>query len=256
VTLLSSATPQTWPQAPGDVITVLSAVHHASDVISRVAAKDQEAVITAAAENRLYVPVRLLSDKYDIPHSYTLAPRPQVDALLAAYETTADAATGITAALDDLAAAVDAPSSLLAAARQAPDAWPEALRQDDQRPASLPPVVTPVPGRTEHALRDLQIHDPALLLRAAVIDQAARDLVAEATAKVNSRATVSIPDCPVCQTAPGARQAPGPPVRIARQDAPLTPLAMRLADHQRGGAAAAPASRSRAAADPGFCPAQ
>jgi hypothetical protein len=41
------------------------------------------------------------------------------------------------------------------------------------------------------ALRKLHIRDPALLLRAAVIDQAGHDLVAEATTKARSRASVT-----------------------------------------------------------------
>ena len=109
-----------------------------------------------------------LPDKYDIPHPYTLAPGPHADALLAAYDTAAEAAACATAAIDDLAAAVDSPSSLLAAARHAPAAARYQLPDHrDQRPAPPPPVATPVPGRTEQALRKLQIRDPALLLRAA-----------------------------------------------------------------------------------------
>jgi hypothetical protein len=91
----------------------------------------------------------------------------------------------------------------------------------DQPPAG-PPVVTPVPGRTEQALRKLQIRDPALLLRAAVIDQPAHDLVAEATAKARSRYTSTIP---VSRAAPA---------RVASQDTPLTPHTRQLVDNRRG----------------------
>jgi hypothetical protein len=215
--------PADLAQVPGDIITVLAAVHHAADAIGRIAAKDQEAVAAAAADSRLYVPVRLLPDKYDIPHPYTAAPSPHADALLAAYDTAVEASTHVMAALDSLATAVDAPSSVLAAARQAPATARQQLpAHHDQRPAPQPPVVTPVPGRTERALRKLQIRDPALLLRAAVIDQAARDLVAEAAARAHSRDTVTIP---VPRPAPGTRQAPGQPPRVASQDAPLPPHA-------------------------------
>lgn len=58
---------------------------------------DRMAVLAAAAGNRLYVPVRLLSDKYDIPHPYTPAPGVYTDALLAAYDTTAETATRVAA---------------------------------------------------------------------------------------------------------------------------------------------------------------
>jgi hypothetical protein len=182
-------------------------------------------VITAAADSRLYVPVRLLSDKYDIPHPYTLAPPAYTEPLLAAYDTTVQAATCVTTALDDLAAVVGAPSSLLAASRQAhPPAWPQPRQQHNHQPAPQRPLVGTAPGRTEHALRELQIRDPALLLRAAVIDQAARDLVSEAKARAGSRSTISIRACP---PAAAGRQIPGLPARTARQDAPRTPQPMQ-----------------------------
>ena len=206
---------------------MLAAVHHAADAISRIAAKDQEAVATAAADRRLYVPVRLLPDNYDIPHPHTPAPRQHGDALLAAYETAVQAATRVTAALDDLATAVGAPSSLLAAARQAPaPARQQPRRQPEQQPAPSPHASTPVPGRTEHILLQLQIRNPDLLLRAAVIDQAARDLVAEATAKAYSRDTVTLG--PASRPVPRERHPTSSPARVAGQDAPFTPRAGQL----------------------------
>jgi hypothetical protein len=204
-------------------------------------------VITAADDRRLYVPVRLLSDKYDIPRPYTLAPRQHADALLAAYHTTAETAASVTTTLDDLATAVDAPSSLLAAARQAPATARQQLpAHRDQRPNPQPRVVTPVPGRTENALRKLHIRDPALLLRAAVIDQAARDLVAEAAGRARSRDIVTIP---ATRTAPGTRQAPGRPARVAHQDAPLPPHAAPVVNQPL--TTSTPAAPS--AADAGHC---
>jgi hypothetical protein len=77
---------------PADLLTVLAAVHHAADAASRIATSDQHAATTAAAQTRLYIPVRLLPDKYDIPHPYAFAPRKYTDALLAAYHTAAHAA--------------------------------------------------------------------------------------------------------------------------------------------------------------------
>ena len=54
----------------GDLPVVLAAVHHATDVISRVAACDAEAVRDAASSRRLYLPTRLLPEDYDIPCRY------------------------------------------------------------------------------------------------------------------------------------------------------------------------------------------
>jgi hypothetical protein len=235
--------PADLARAEGDFISVLAAVHHAADAISRVAATDQQAVIAAAAQNRVYVPVRLLSDKYDIPRPYTLARRVHTDTLLAAYGTAAEASTCVAAALDDLAAFVGAPSSLLAATRQvSPVVVRELAAQHDQRPATRLHIVALVPGGTERLLRELHMRDPALLLRAAVMDQAARDLISEATAKATSRSTVTIS---VCRTAPGTGQLPSPPVRIASQDAPLASHALRRADRRQGSAPAGPVSHSQ-----------
>jgi hypothetical protein len=217
--------PADLAHSPGDIITVLSAVHHATDAINQIGANDYEAVRDAAADNRLCVPTRLLPDTYDIPHPYTPAPRAHADALLTAYDTAIQATTRITAALDDLASALNAPSSLLTAAHRASVGAERYQRgQDDQRNAPRPHPVTPVPGRTEQALRKLHIRDPALLLRAAVIDQAARDLVAEATAKAHSRNVVTGPGS---RSVPRLRQAPGPPARAASQDVPPGPRAGR-----------------------------
>lgn len=232
-----SRDPADLAHAPGDIITVLATVHHATDAIGRIAASDRDAVTAAAAENRLYVPVRLLSDKYDIPHPYTPAPRPHTEALLAAYHTTAKTASRATAFLDDLAVAADAPSSLLAAARQASTTTrPSPGRQDNQRAPAQPPIVTPVPGWTEHALHNLQIRDPALLLRAAVVDQAARDLIDEATTKAGNRHTVTMP---VPEPRSGGRQAPRPPA-LASQDRPPTPQATHTNRQRASAAPAAP----------------
>ena len=221
--------PADLAHSPGDIVTVLAAVHHAADAIHQIAATDHQAVLDAAAVSRLYVPTRLLPDKYDIPHPYTCAP-PHADAVLAAYDTAIEATARITAALDDLASAVNAPSSLLAAARRASaTARQDQRREQDQRPAPRPHIVTPVPGRTEQALRKLKIRDPALLLRAAVIDQAARDLVAEATAKAHSRDSVS---GPTSRSGLGIRQDTDPPTRIASQDVPRVPRAGQQVRHQ------------------------
>jgi hypothetical protein len=143
---------------------------------------------------------------------------------------------------------VDAPSSLLAAARQATAALPQSRRHRDQPPTGQPPLLSSPPGRTEHALRKLHIHEPAVLLRAAVIDQAARDLLHEATARANSFNTIVMP---IGRPAPGARQIPGAPARVDRQDAPITPQAMQPPQcprHRSGGDSQAECARNKSSA--------
>jgi hypothetical protein len=184
--------PASLAYSPADVTAVLGAVHHTADAITWITATDHQAVIAAAADNRLYIPTRLLSDKYDIPRPYTPAPPANTNALLAAYDTARQATTRSTAALDDLATAVNAPSSVLAATHRAAttnryqNSRPHCNRLGREHHPS-----SPAPGRTEQALHKLHIRDPALLLRAAVVDQTAHDLIAEATTKARSRAIVT-----------------------------------------------------------------
>jgi hypothetical protein len=200
---------------------VLAAVHHAADAISQIAATDHQAVLDAAADGRLYVPTRMLPDTYDIPQPYAPAPRAYSDALLIAYDTAADATARTTTAVDDLASAVNAPSNLLAAARRASaEARQQQRCSQGQRSVRQPHLATPVPGRTEQALLKLQIRDPALLLRAAVIDQAARDLLTEATTKAHRRDSITRR---ASRPAPALRSNSARTAQIAGQDVPGLP---------------------------------
>jgi hypothetical protein len=204
-----------------DITTVLSAVHHAADAVNQIAAADHEAVLDAANDNRLYVPTRLLPDTYDIPQPYAPAPRMHADALLIAYDTATATTARTTITLGNLATAVNAPSSVLAAARQASTpAQPKLLRQTTLRSLRDADLVHPVPGRTEKALRKLGIRDPALLLRSAIIDQAARDLITEATAKAHSRQNLT---GRASRPAPSLQQSSTQPAHIAGQDVPSVP---------------------------------
>jgi hypothetical protein len=191
------------------ITKTLAAVHHATDAISQVAADDQQAVLDAATGNRLYVPTRLLPDTYDIPQPYPPAPRAYTAALQAAYDTAAAATARIATALHDLATAIDAPSSLLAAARRASPAARQQHAGKDQQPVPQPHLVAPRAGQTEKALLKLRTRDPALLLRAAVIDQAAGDLITEATAKAHSRDSITSRAARAAQTA--SQDSPGLP---------------------------------------------
>jgi hypothetical protein len=228
-----------------DVIAVLAAVHHATDAISQIAATDYRAVLDAAADGRLYVPTRLLPDTYDIPQPYTTAPRAYTDALLTAYETATNATTRITASLDNLATAVNAPSNLLAAARRASaETRQQQRRNHGQRPVRQPHLATPLPGRTEQALLKLQIRDPALLLRAAIIDQAAQDLLTEATTKAHSRDSITRR---ASRPAPALQQSPARTAQIAGQDVPGVPQdALTVTVRCRGGIHTGPPRRSTA----------
>jgi hypothetical protein len=205
-----------------DITAVLAAVHHAAHAISRTADQDAQAVRQAAADHRLYMPTRLLPDHYDIPQPYTRV-SPQLAAeLLSAYDTVTTASLHAAETLDKLAIIMDAPSSMLAAARiSASPAVSQRRRPAHhgvrQQPPSDPLAggPQPQPGQTELILRSLQITEPAMLLRAAAVDQAARDLLARAAASSRQRNTIDQPMPPGIGA--GIRRA----ARTAAQDVPL-----------------------------------
>jgi hypothetical protein len=71
----------------GAATAVLAAIHHGVDAIGRIGAIDQHAVQAFVASLQIYMPTRLLRERYDIPCPYTRAPRSRTQALLAAYAT-------------------------------------------------------------------------------------------------------------------------------------------------------------------------
>ena len=202
----------------GDLLTVLTSVHHAADTLTQVAAADAQCVRRAAADHRLYIATRLLPAGCDIPRPYAPAPSSRVTALLDGYRLAVRTCTAATAALDDLAVAARSPSRVLAAAHNLP---PVAQPGQAALPAQLPaeadqqleyvsrgqlPAAPAQPGRMEEAVRDLQLSEPALLLRAAAIDEAARDLLAEATAKAHHQTVSHEPDYPMPSPRPTGRR--------------------------------------------------
>ena len=112
---------------PSDVADLVGTIHEAIDAITRIAIEDREAIRTAAADRRLFVPTRLVNA--DIPYPYTPAPRPRVDVLLSAYDTAIDVSTRAVATLDDIAVAIGSPSTVLASLHHAPPA----TRHETQR---------------------------------------------------------------------------------------------------------------------------
>jgi hypothetical protein len=184
----------------GDVRVVLGAVHHAIDAISRIAACDTDAVRDAADGHRLYLPTRLLPEHYDIPSRYAPAPPALAAELAGCYDTAANATRRAAAALDTLAVTAGSPSSTLALARlsagspvTAPRPADNDRRQAPALPAPLPDVLQPRAGQVEDILRSLDITEPGMLLRAAAIDQAARDVLAHATVSSRNRDSINMP---------------------------------------------------------------
>jgi hypothetical protein len=206
-----------------DITIVLSAVHHATDAITRIAAEDRDAVRQAAADNRLYMPARLLPPGHGTSNQhYEYAPVPWLRArrLVATYNTAIQASIQITGSLDDLAAITGAPSRHLGHARAFCATQPT---QDEPAPHELRDIerharqaaAQAQPASLGEVVHDLAISEPAALLRAAAIDEAARALTAEAKAQSQRRAAAT--DLPTrLTTGPHTAAAQQPGRRSAR----------------------------------------
>jgi hypothetical protein len=210
------------PTAP-KFTAVVSAAHQATDALARVAVTDSAAVTAAAQYGRLYVPTRSLPARYDIPRAFAPALSDMVAELHEAYQGAADASIRATRELDELAVAAGAPSRALALARAAalvpsrcrwgygPPPGDDGHRDARLAAASLAHsyVTTGLPGSVQRVVRDLPVHDPVMLLRAAAIDNATRHLI-------NAAAS----------TRPAAPDA----VQLAAQNFPHDPLARQSAN--------------------------
>jgi hypothetical protein len=170
-----------------DISTATAAVHHVSDIIICVAIHDIEAVRVAASDRTLYIPTRLLPEDCDIPCPYAPVPGSIAEELLGAYDVAVDASPRAAIVLDDLTVTTGGPSSMLAMTRAAVcppvavlQAAEDGSAREQSRAAQQPSVLPPHAGHAELILRGLRITEPAMLLRAAAIDQAARDLLEHA----------------------------------------------------------------------------
>jgi len=179
--------------APGTAAftAVVSAAHQVADALARVALTDTATVQAAAQAGRLFVPTRSLPPGYDVPRAFAPALTDTVLELRDAYHGAADASTRAARELDELAITVAAPSKPLALARAAAqaqtrrrggqDTWPDDDNRHDLPPAGVSfthsRASTGLPGPVERAAREQRASDPVVLLRAAAIDNAARDLI-------------------------------------------------------------------------------
>jgi hypothetical protein len=136
-----------------------------------------------------------------------------VTALLDGYRLAVKTCTAATTARDGLALAARATSRVLAAAHTTPAVTnrhvpsPGQVQADRTRDFPSPgqlPALPVQPGGIEDVVRDLQLTDPALLLRAAAIDEATRDLLAEATAKAGRQTPTQKPTRPIRAGSPGS----------------------------------------------------
>jgi hypothetical protein len=186
------------PSQAVDGREIVAAVHQAADAFADLAAGGAVAVTAAGRAGRLYVLTRTLPGTYDVPRRYATAPAERAWPLVQVYLTAQHASAQAAAALADLALATDAPSATLALARAASTSHqPPARSHSHPTPTSAtvadgPSTPAAMPGPVEQAVHQLRLDDPALLLRAAAIDHAARTLLTQAgqaAAQPSSRTT-------------------------------------------------------------------
>jgi pimeloyl-ACP methyl ester carboxylesterase len=84
---------------PGDITCVVAAVHTAADAVHRVAAEDREAVGTAAADHRLYVPAFTRTNAAVVRRRYRPACPSRLDEIVATYDDASEASTRATSKL-------------------------------------------------------------------------------------------------------------------------------------------------------------
>jgi hypothetical protein len=213
-----------------DIKAVLTVMERAADVVGQITQQDQHNVGQIAAEHGLYAPTRLLPEKPGAGYldRYGHAPRSRTTGLLTAYQTAVTASEHAAITLSDLVIRHHAPRAVLSAARAGRLSSPVTARQPGPsiQPPSPPPSPTTGAARSrradelEHLVRGLEITEPALLLRAAAIDRATSDLIAQATAKTQRLARASEEAHPKRAHPTGGARAQA--AQLASQDLPRT----------------------------------
>ena len=215
--------------APGAaaLVEVVSAAHQAVDAFARIAMSDAEAVAAAIRAGRLYTPTRSLPDHYDVPRPFAPAPAARCMALQDAYRFAVGASIDTARVLDGLALTIGAPSRALGLARAA--ASIQSRRRGrrspvDNDPRDLAGAASPFAhsrastgraGPVEQAIRDRKVFDPVVLLRAAAIDDAARQLM------IHVEGVIPMPGSP--GSLESAQHAISGPAQLAAQSFPNDP---------------------------------
>jgi hypothetical protein len=191
----SDRAPQKAPAAlapgPAAITSVVAAAHQAVDALARIAMTDIEAVKAADRAGRLYVPTRSLPEDENVPRPFAPAPTARYRALHDAYQAALDASMQTVHVLDKLTVATKGPSMPLALARVAASVQSHRRIRvgNDDLTHALPAGTTPFmvshgsagqAGPLEQAMIERRVSDPALLLRASAIDNAACRLLIQA----------------------------------------------------------------------------
>jgi hypothetical protein len=158
-------------RSPGELLPhtgamgrVAGAVHAAAETLSRLAETEQRGVLAISAAGRLFVPARLLPPEFEIARRFGYGPAqsPHVEGLLSAYQAAGRESARLAAGLAEVAVSFGAPTRALAAARALATPPVGPVRPHHRDPPPQGPVV--------RLLQEQGVVDPALLLRAAALD--------------------------------------------------------------------------------------
>ena len=110
--------PDRLAPALSDIRSVATAVHHAADAVTIIAAADRQAIEQALQAGRVYMPCPAPDGTRDLLYPYMPCSAPRARDLLTAYNNAIRSATSLTTALDDLAVSAALPSAALAEPRR------------------------------------------------------------------------------------------------------------------------------------------
>lgn len=172
-----------------DVRDVVAAIHQSSEALSRLATANLEQTRQVIRSRRLLVAVRSLPDSYDIPHPFTVAPEPLATALIERCQKTAHASTRSAESVGKIAVQAGSPSRTLAIAMEAARDRPETAMSAAPTVGNRDGVACGLhqAGPVEARLRAVGITNARMLWRADAVDQAARQVIGDATAELAQR---------------------------------------------------------------------
>jgi hypothetical protein len=153
------------PRRPDQARTVLAVVHHVADALNRLAAGDLTAIAATVGAGRLYA---LNRDGHQ-PSRYAKIGGQDAEILHETYLAAFDVTSRLAGHLDQIAISRATPSILLTKMRAAAPIPRDVIWQHHREPQPEQVVL----GRFQAQMRQLGIHDPALLDRARQLDEAA-----------------------------------------------------------------------------------
>jgi hypothetical protein len=217
-------------RSPAELTAAVGVAHEAMETLACVAAADHQAIKLADRAWRLHARRSSLPTSHGISRLYGPATPLQVEAVLQAYELAASSSTHAATMLGELALAIDTPSVPLAIARKLVSSVnpshkpvPKFFAPRASAPASgIEADALHIPGPAERKLVSLGVTDPFTLLRAIVIDSAARALVADVKPTVARRRAINLPN---------VRSAKGQPTSACQQSEQVrAPLQLERSD--------------------------